>query len=114
MFQSHQEPKVEKPVEKKGPQFGPMETRVIVSGLVFMTGYAYYTVVRARLVPKTIRRLKEGFYPYHWSHLTQKTIYRIQDIERIEHIIKANRNDPKYYLVIGPKGIIIHDTTCLF
>ena len=114
MLQSFFEPKVEKPVvEKKPPQIGPMEARVIISTMVFMAGYAYYSVVRARLVPKTIRRLKEGFYPYHWSHLTQKTIYRIQDIERVEHIIKANRNDPKYYLILGPKGIII-DTTCLF
>lgn len=105
-------PEQPKPVEDKKPQpspqpkrqLGPTETRIIVSTLVFTTGYAYYSVMRGRLVPKTIKRLKDGFYPYHWSHLTYKHIYRMNDLQTVEQIIKSNRHDPKYYLITGQKG----------
>jgi len=56
------------------------------------------------MVPKTINRLKQGFYPYHTTHLVNKSIYRMKDINAIERIIKMNRNDAKYYLVTGQKG----------
>ena len=81
-----------------------MEAKVIVSTVVFLTGYSYYTVLKFRLVPKTIKRLKYGFYPYHWSHLASKHIFRMKDVQMLEHIVKTNRHDPKYYLVTGQKG----------
>jgi len=56
------------------------------------------------MIPKTINRLKKGFYPYHTTHLANKSIYRMKDINAIERIIKMNRNDAKYYLVTGQKG----------
>jgi len=83
-----------------------MEAKVIVSTIVFISGYTYYTIVGMRLVPKTIKRLKQGFYPYHWSHLASKHIFRMRDVQMLEHIIKTNRHDPKYYLVTGQKGKI--------
>lgn len=100
----------QKPPQDNKPaprQLGPMEMRVLLSTMVFMSGYAYYSLVRARLVPKTIKRLKEGFYPFHWSHLTQKHIYRMRDVQTVEHIIKANRNESKYYLLYGQKGKLV-------
>ena len=106
LFSFTKSPEKKKAPEQKPPPraWSAMETKLILSTAVFGFGLSYYSMIRYRMIPKTINRLKKGFYPYHTTHLANKSIYRMKDINAIERIIKMNRNDAKYYLVTGQKG----------
>ena len=86
-----------------------METKLLITTLVFTTGFSYLSFVRHRLIPKTIQRLKKGYYPYPkgLDKYQNRHVYRERDVNQIQKLITNKIPSSKYYMITGRKGCVM-------
>ena len=86
-----------------------METKLLITTVVFAAGFSYLSIVRHQLIPKTVQRLKTGYYPYPkgLEIYKNKNVYREKDINQIQKLITNQISNSKYYIITGRKGCVM-------
>eukprot|EP01017_Pseudomicrothorax_dubius_P037869 TRINITY_DN5606_c0_g1_i8.p1 TRINITY_DN5606_c0_g1~~TRINITY_DN5606_c0_g1_i8.p1 ORF type:complete len:359 (-),score=85.66 TRINITY_DN5606_c0_g1_i8:35-1111(-) len=83
-----------------------MEVKLMISACVLATGLSYFSLIRLRLIPKTIKRLQQGFpLRARSTNLEGRKVRREKEITELTRLLANNHFDHKYYILSGRKGI---------